>query len=138
MAGEYVIPEGLFYTKEHEWVRLVEGNRAVVGITDYAVKMLRDIVYVSLPEVGASIKAGEVLGTVESVKAVSEIYTPISGRVIKVNDVLTTTPELVAQSPYEEGWIAEIEPSSIDEVRQLQTPEAYAAYIKELSRKDAP
>lgn len=133
---EFKVLEGLFYTKDHEWVRVVDDRRAIVGVTDYAAKMLRDIVYVSLPEVGAAVKRGEVLGSVESVKAVSDVYAPISGVVVKVNENLNTKPELITESPYGDGWIAEIEPSDLDEVKSLYGASAYAAYIKELSRKD--
>jgi len=105
VEGEFKVQEGLFYAREHEWVKIVEEKKALIGITDYAVKMLRDIVYITLPEVGTSIKAGEVLGAVESVKAVSDIYTPLSGVVIRVNDRLNTSPELISQSPYDDGWI---------------------------------
>jgi glycine cleavage system H protein len=117
---EFKIQEGLFYTKEHEWVKITEQKRVFVGITDYAVKMLRDIVYVSLPEVGITLRSGEVLGSVESVKAVSDIYAPLSGVVVRVNEKLAAAPELISQSPYDEGWIVEIEPSNIDEVKRLR------------------
>ncbi|MFN3621473.1 MAG: glycine cleavage system protein GcvH [Nitrososphaerales archaeon] len=136
MSEEFKVLEGLFYTKEHEWVKVVDDKKVVVGITDYAVKMLRDIVYVSLPEVGTPIKGGEVLGSVESVKAVSDIYAPLSGVVAKVNEKLNNTPELIALSPYGDGWIAEIEPSNLEEVKSLYDAAAYAAYIRELSRKE--
>jgi glycine cleavage system H protein len=134
---EFEVQEGLFYTREHEWVKIIEDKRALVGITDYAAKMLRDIVYITLPVVGTSIKAGEVLGSVESVKAVSDIYTPLSGVVIRVNDMLNTAPELISQSPYGEGWIVEIEPSNLEEIKSLCNASDYAAYIKELSKKES-
>jgi glycine cleavage system H protein len=134
---EFKIQEGLFYTKEHEWVKITEQKRVFVGITDYAVKMLRDIVYVSLPEVGVALRSGEVLGSVESVKAVSDIYAPLSGVVVRVNEKLAAAPELISQSPYDEGWIVEIEPSNIDEVKRLYTASEYAAYLKELSKKES-
>ncbi|MEM2883520.1 MAG: glycine cleavage system protein GcvH [Nitrososphaerales archaeon] len=136
MVEEFKVIEGLYYTKEHEWVRIVSDKRAVVGITDYAVKMLRDIVYVSLPEVGSTVKSGEVLGSVESVKAVSDVYAPLSGVVVKVNDKLSSIPELISESPYGDGWIAEIEPLNLEEVKSLYTAVAYAAYLKELGRKE--
>ncbi len=136
MSEEFKVLEGLFYTKEHEWVKIADGKKAIVGITDYAVKMLRDIVYVSLPEVGTLIKSGEVLGSVESVKAVSDIYAPLSGVVVKVNEKLNTTPELIALSPYGDGWMVEMEPSNLEEVKNLYTASAYAAYLDELSRKE--
>jgi len=134
---EFEVQEGLFYTREHEWVKITEEKKALVGITDYAAKMLRDIVYITLPEVGTSIKVGEVLGSVESVKAVSDIYTPLSGVVIRVNDRLNTMPELISQSPYGEGWIVEIEPSNLDEIKGLYNASDYATYIKELTKKES-
>ncbi len=99
------IPEDLRYTKEHEWVRL-EGERAVVGITDHAQNELTDVVYVELPSVGSEFAAGESFAVVESVKAASEIYAPVSGIVAEVNKELDDRPELVNDSPYEAGWLA--------------------------------
>lgn len=101
------IPEGLKYSKEHEWVK-VEGNKAYVGITDYAQDSLGEIVFVELPEVGASLDAGDVLGVVESVKAASDVYSPIAGRVIEVNEALSDDPSLLNKDPYE-NWIAVLE-----------------------------
>ena len=134
---EFKVQEGFFYTKEHEWVKITEEKRAFVGITDYAAKMLRDIVYVSLPEVGVTLRSGEVMGSVESVKAVSDIYAPLSGVVLKVNEKLATAPELISQSPYDEGWIVEIKPLNLDEIKSLYTASDYAAYLKELSKKES-
>jgi glycine cleavage system H protein len=100
-------PEGLRYTEEHEWVRL-EGSLAVVGITDYAQKKLGDIVFVELPEVGKSLKPGDTLGTIESVKAASEIYCPVSGAVTEVNEELADSPGNINKDPYGDGWIAKL------------------------------
>jgi glycine cleavage system H protein len=134
-VNDYEVPEDLLYTKEHEWVKIVN-NRAVVGITDYAVKMLKDIVYVSLPEVGSEIKFMETFGTVESIKAASDIYSPLTGKVVKVNEELTTSPEIITQSPYDKGWLIEIEATNLDEeMKRLLNADAYAKLIEELSKE---
>jgi glycine cleavage system H protein len=103
-----VIPEDLKYTAEHEWVRTADGGRVRVGITDYAQDALGDVVFVSLPEVGANVTAGEACGEVESTKSVSEIYAPVTGEVTARNDALDSRPDLVNQDPYGEGWLVEI------------------------------
>ena len=103
-----MIPEDLRYTAEHEWVRTADGGRVRVGITDYAQDALGDVVFVSLPEVGAAVAAGEACGEVESTKSVSEIYAPVSGEVTARNDALDSRPDLVNQDPYGEGWLVEI------------------------------
>src|SRR5580704_4808150 len=100
-------PENLRYTKEHEWVR-VEGDAAVVGITDHAQEQLGDIVYVDLPKPGAHLEQGKTLGSVESVKAVSDIYAPVSGEVLEVNDALSTAPEKLNQDPHGDAWLVKI------------------------------
>jgi glycine cleavage system H protein len=102
------VPDDLHYSTEHEWVR-VEGNRVRVGITDYAQDALGDIVYVELPTVGATVEVGGPLGEVESTKSVSEIYAPLAGTVVAVNDALTASPERMNQDPYGEGWLCEME-----------------------------
>ena len=102
------IPEDLRYSEEHEWVR-VDGSRVRVGITDYAQDALGDIVFVDLPEVGSEVEAGGALGEIESTKSVSELYAPVSGTVIAVNDALTGGPEVINQDPYGTGWICELE-----------------------------
>ncbi|MGI6036130.1 MAG: glycine cleavage system protein GcvH [Limnochordia bacterium] len=122
-------PAELKYTEEHEWVR-VEGNKARMGITDFAQKELGDVVFVELPELGSSIKATEALGVVESVKAVSDIYAPLSGEVVKVNDKLEDSPELINEDPYGEGWIAELEVEDPKELEGLLTAEEYRALIE--------
>jgi len=133
--GDYEIPEDLLYTKEHEWVRET-GGRIVVGMTDYAAKMLHDIVYVALPSVGDKLTLMGTLGSVESIKAVSDIYSPLSGNVARVNDELSTRPELMNQSPYGEGWLIEIESSDAErEKASLLKPEQYVALIEEANRK---
>jgi len=111
-------PKELRYSEEHEWVR-VEGDKVRVGITDFAQSELGDIVFVELPEVGAEITANEPFGSVESVKTVSELYAPISGKVVEVNEELNDNPEFVNESPYEKAWMIVIEPSDMSEVDKL-------------------
>lgn len=120
----------LRYSKEHEWVSL-EGTQLRIGITDFAQEELGDIVFVELPEVGDSIAAGESFGSVESVKTVSELYAPISGKVIEVNTNLEDSPELVNESPYEGAWMIVIEPDDISQLAQLMTAQEYEAMIDE-------
>lgn len=124
------IPKDLRYSEEHEWVR-VEGNLVKIGITDFAQHELGDIVFVELPEVGDEIKADEPFGSVESVKTVSELYAPISGKVVEVNEELGDSPEFVNESPYENAWMIVIEASDLSEVEKLMTPEQYEEMIKE-------
>ena len=121
-----MIPEDLAYTAEHEWVR-TGGGSVRVGITDFAQNALGDVVFVSLPEVGATVTAGESLGEVESTKSVSEIYAPVSGEVTARNDALETRPELVNQDPYGEGWLVEITTGGDTAGPELLDPAAYAA-----------
>lgn len=106
MAHE--VREGLKYTKTHEWVKLA-GNKATIGITDHAQHELTDIVFVELPSIGKEIKKGEELCVVESVKSVSEVYAPVSGKIVAVNTKLDDTPEIINSSPYDNGWLVEIE-----------------------------
>jgi glycine cleavage system H protein len=117
-------PENLRYTEEHEWVRL-EGDLAVVGITDYAQKKLGDIVFIELPEVGKQLKAGETLGTIESVKAASDIYCPVAGQVAEVNDELADSPGSVNKDPYGDGWIARLSGVKPAEVEKLMDAATY-------------
>ena len=131
MPTGYVIPSNLHYSKEHEWLR-IEGDYVVIGITDYAQKSLHEIVFVDLPEVGRKVRQMEAIGTVESVKAASEIYTPASGEIIEVNEALTESPELINKDPYGEGWIAKLRPSNLNEdLKNLMTAEKYQEYLKE-------
>lgn len=106
------VPESLRYTKEHEWVQEISPNKFRIGITDYAQAALGDIVYIQLPKIGAEVLANAVCGEVESTKSVSEIYAPITGKVILVNEKLDTNPEVINADPYGDGWIAEIEIST--------------------------
>jgi glycine cleavage system H protein len=119
------IPNNLRYSEEHEWVK-TEGNEVVIGITHFAQSELGDIVFVELPEVGATIEADEPFGSVESVKTVSELYAPVSGKVVAVNEELSDQPELVNESPYEGAWMVKVELSDASQVEKLLTAEKYA------------
>lgn len=123
------IPENLKYTKDHEWTR-AEGNRLVVGITDHAQRTLGDVVYVELPKVGTTVEMGEPFGTVESVKAVSELFMPVTGKVVKVNEEVVEDPELVNTDPYSDGWLIEIEPTDSKQVGELLDAAKYGELVK--------
>jgi glycine cleavage system H protein len=123
-------PDELKYSKEHEWSRF-DGNRVAVGITDFAQDELGDVVFVELPEVGAEVEAMGIFGVIESVKAVSDLYSPVSGTVAEVNTLLEDRPELVNQSPYGEGWMIVIDASNPEEFQQLLSAEAYETYIEQ-------
>lgn len=123
------IPDDLHYSKDHEWVR-VEGNVAVIGITDYAQDSLGDVVYVELPKAGEQFAANESFGSVESVKAVSEVFSPVSGKIAGVNDALQDEPEKVNQDPYGEGWMIRVEMSNAGEVDSLLTAAEYEDFTK--------
>ena len=127
--SELKFPEALSYVESHEWVR-TEGNRARIGITDYAQDQLGDIVYVELPAVGKSFAKGAAFGSVESVKAVSELYMPIGGKVVEINAALENSPELVNSSPYDQGWMIVVEPSSPDELKALLSAPSYREKLK--------
>jgi glycine cleavage system H protein len=124
------IPEDLRYTREHEWARR-KGTNVVVGITDFAQDQLGDVVFVELPDVGDPVKKGESFGVVESTKAVSELFAPISGKVVEVNDPLADAPETLNDDPYEEGWMIVIEPADPAEVDQLLDAKAYKSFVEE-------
>lgn len=124
------IPQELKYSHEHEWVK-VEGNRATVGITDFAQSQLGDVVFVEIPAVGAAVAAGKTFSVVESVKAVSDIYAPVSGKIVAVNDALTDTPETVNTDPYGDGWIAVIEMADPGELAALLDAKAYGEFTAE-------
>jgi glycine cleavage system H protein len=123
------IPDGLSYSKDHEWVR-VDGNVAVVGITDYAQDSLGDVVYVELPKTGDEFSANEPFGSVESVKAVSEVFSPVSGEVVGTNEALADTPEKVNTDPYGDGWMIRIQMSHPGEVDSLLTAAEYEDFTK--------
>jgi glycine cleavage system H protein len=119
------VPEGLYYTEEHEWVR-VDGDVAVVGITDYAQGKLGEVVFIELPEVGTKVAAGDILANIESVKAASEIYAPVGGKVSEINDDLSDSPGTINKDPYGDGWIAKItgvKPADIQELMDATTYE---------------
>ena len=121
-------PTNLKYSKEHEWVRL-EGNKAVVGITDFAQSQLGDVVFVELPTLGAVAVAGKRFSVVESVKAVSDIFAPVNGTVVEINEALNDAPEKVNQDPYGQGWIAVLELTDAAGLTELMDSEAYAAQV---------
>lgn len=123
-------PSDLRYTNDHEWLR-VDGARCRVGITQFAVSQLGDIVLVEVPAEGRTVARGEAFGTIESVKSVSELYAPISGRVVAVNATVRDAPETVNTAPYGEGWLIEIEPSDKQEINDLLTPAQYEALTNE-------
>lgn len=128
MSSEF--PKDLKYTNEHEWIRL-ESNVATVGITSFAAEQLGDVVAVELPEEGDEVIRGEVFGSVESVKAVSDLFSPVSGVVVKVNTPLNDSPEYVNEDPYDEGWMIEIELSDPDELEELMDADDYSSYVAE-------
>ncbi|XP_024382051.1 uncharacterized protein [Physcomitrium patens] len=124
------VVDNLRYSKSHEWTRL-EGDTAVVGITHHAQEALGDVVFVDLPEVGKAISQGDSFGSVESVKAVSDVYSPVSGEVVEVNSELTESPGLVNKGPFEEGWMMKLKLKDPAEVQSLLTAESYKQYIEE-------
>ena len=123
------VPEDLHYSKDHEWVR-VDGGEAIIGITDYAQNSLGDVVYVELPKLGDEFPANQSFGSVESVKAVSEVFTPIAGEVTKINESLADEPEKVNADPYGDGWMIRIRMSSPGEVDSLLTAAEYEDFTK--------
>ncbi|CEH27716.1 glycine cleavage system protein H [Aneurinibacillus migulanus] len=124
------LPTNLKYSEEHEWVR-IEGNKAHIGITDFAQSELGDIVFVELPSVGDEIKQNEPFGSVESVKTVSELYAPLTGKVVEVNGELEDSPELVNESPYEKAWMIVVELADEGELGKLMDAKAYEAMVQE-------
>jgi len=124
------VREGLRYTRTHEWVR-VEGDTAVVGVTDFAQSELGDITYLELPQVGTAVKQGDSMGVIESVKAASDIYAPVSGEVVEANQAVVEKPELVNQSPYDEAWLVKIKLSAPEELEKLMDAEAYRKFLAE-------
>lgn len=124
------IPDGLLYTKEDEWIR-VEDETGVIGITDYAQDSLSDIVYVELPDVGDRFSLGDSFGVVESVKAAADLFTPVSGEVVEVNEDLMDAPEIINDDPYESGWMLRIRLDDRAELDDLMDPAEYASYCEE-------
>jgi len=127
--NELILPEDVRFTDEHEWARQ-EGDRVRVGISDYAQDQLGDVVYVELPEVGSTFSKGEEFGTVESVKTVSELYMPVSGEVIAINEELADHPEYVNTDPYSKGWMIDVKPSDIGEMDTLLDKNAYLKLLE--------
>ena len=123
-------PEDLKYAKTHEWVR-VEGNEATVGISDHAQSELGDVVYVDLPEVGAKISAGGTFGSIESVKTVSDLISPVTGEVIERNSVLSDSPEVINENPHTDGWLIKVAIEDPNQVNNLMTAEQYEKFIQE-------
>jgi glycine cleavage system H protein len=128
--AQYTFPTECFYTKEDEWVR-VDDDRTHIGITDYAQQQLGDVVFVELPGPGDEIKQGEPFGVIESVKAVSDLYAPVTGRVVEANAALEESPELANESCYEDGWLLAIEPADEAEFEGLMNAREYGAYVTE-------
>ncbi len=127
--GGLIFPVDLQYTESHEWIR-TEGESVKVGLSDYAQDQLGDVVFIELPEIGESISRGAEFGTVESVKAVSELYMPVGGEIVAVNPTLEVSPELVNKSPYTDGWMIEIRPANPDELNDLLNSNAYLEKLK--------
>lgn len=125
-------PEDLKFSKEHEWVR-VSGNIATIGVSDYAQDQLGEIVFVELPDEGEEFEKDDAFGVIESVKSVNDIYAPLSGRIVEVNDPVVDSPEIVNEDPYAEGWLVKIEISDPKELSELMSAKDYEAYIKEES-----
>jgi glycine cleavage system H protein len=135
VIGDYEVRERMYYTKEHEWMK-VENEMCRVGITDYAQKTLHEVVYVDLPPLGRKVTQNASFGTVESVKAVSEIYSPMSGEIVERNEKLVDSPELVNEDPYGSGWIVVVKSSRLnDELKNLLSHEDYVKFIEELIKK---
>jgi len=128
-------PEGLKYSKEHEWV-LVEDNVAIIGITEFAQGELGDIVFVELPEVGEKISKDDPFGSLESVKAVSDIFAPISGAVVEINDDLKENPEAINEDPYGDGWMIKVQMTDMDELKDLMSSDDYAEFIEQQKEED--
>ena len=132
MSAQY--PDDLYYTKDHEWARVEDrdGTKvATIGVTRYAVEQLGDVTQVDLPKEGESVKVAEVFGSVESVKAVSDLFAPVTGKVVKVNSPLADSPEYVNEDPYDEGWMIQVAVSNAKELDALLDAEAYQAFLRE-------
>ena len=125
-------PEDLKYSKEHEWIR-VSGNVATIGVTDFAQDQLGEIVFVELPDEGEEFGKDDTFGVVESVKSVNDIYSPVSGRVMELNDPVVDSPEIINEDPYGEGWLIKVEVTNPKELKELMTSKQYEAYIREES-----
>jgi len=128
-------PEGLKYSKEHEWV-LVEDKVAIIGITEFAQHELGDVVYVELPEVGEKVVKDDPFGAVESVKAVSDVFAPVGGTVVEINDTLPESPETINDDPYGDGWMIKVEMTDKDDLKDLMSAEEYAEYLEQQKEED--
>lgn len=135
MKKDYLIPEDLYYTKEHTWVK-VEENLAVIGITDYGQDQLGTIVYVELPQKGDFVDAGDKVISVESLKATVEIFSPLTGKITNINEELNDEPDLINSEPYVSGWLYEIELKDPSEIEDLLTAEDYKTYLEELDEEN--
>jgi len=134
-VDDYEVPEGLYYHEEYLWAR-VEKGKARIGVTDYAQKQLREIVYVELPSAGDTVAQGDPFGTVESVKAVSDLIAPISGKIVEVNEELKSKPELLNEDPYGKGWLLIVSPTNLDaELKKIMDFKASVEWHKELIKK---
>jgi len=134
-VGEYEVPDDLYYSREHEWMK-VEGDKCRVGLTDYAQKSLHEVVFVDLPKTGMNVSQAQSVGTVESVKAVADVFSPVSGEIVEANQSLPDRPELVNQSPYGDGWIALIKPSNVEaEIKNLLDAKGYGEFLKSIIQK---
>jgi len=134
-VDEYEVPVGLYYSREHEWMKQ-EGGKCRIGLTDYAQKSLHEVVFVDLPKVGTNVSQAQSIGTVESVKAVADVFSPVSGEIVEANENLPDKPELVNQSPYDDGWVAVIRPSNLDvEIKNLMDANGYCEFLKSVIEK---
>jgi glycine cleavage system H protein len=129
-----ILIEGIKFTKEHEWVKITNEGEATIGISDFAQQQLGDIVSVELPKVGSNFRRMQAMAIVDSVKASSDIYSPLSGEVMQVNDELSEHPEWINQSPYELGWIIKIKPSNMEELDDLMTAGQYSEFVGEMEK----
>ena len=128
---DYEVPEGLYYSKDHEWLK-VESDVCRIGVTDYAQKSFHEVVFIALPKCNIDVTNKRPLGTVESVKAVSDYFAPIGDKIIEVNDVLSNKPDFINMSPYDEGWIAVIKPENLKEIKVLMDSTKYAELLKSI------
>lgn len=133
---DYQIKEGLYYTKDHLWVRIEGSDDATVGITDYGQHQLGDVVYVELPEINKKVEAGEKVASVESVKAAVDIFSPLTGQIISINEDLKDEPDLIKTDSYDDGWVFEIKMSDPSEVEDLMTATDYRAYLQEIEEEE--
>ena len=123
-------PSNHLYSREHEWVR-VEGDTCVLGITEFAQEELGEVVFVELPEIGQVFNASDEIGTIESVKAVAEVYTPVAGEIVEINEAVVDDPELLNEDPHNEGWLVKVRFSSASDLKDLMNAEAYERYVQE-------